>query len=431
VFWRKREIQPRADGRRDASVYALYAPKGGVGKTTLAVNLAVVLSERRRNRVLLIDADLQFGGIASALDLNENGVGPALNAFLAEGDWNLARRSLIEFTEGDSAVDVLPAPHNPWEAERIPQGAVRNLIEMARPNYDRILVDVHSSYNNATMETLDIADGILLIITPEAAVVRNARGFLHMIDPLGYLAKVSLVVNRYGDGLTLEQIRNQLGIEVQGTVESAGPLVVEATNVGRPLVVARPRASVSANIREVSNLILPAPTRAAAANGGGRPLPELDPSLADLPLSAFSPQRQAAGEPPVPEPSSGGRAEGSQATPEPSPAQSAGASRPCPNCGWMVLLMMTACPRCRTPMVEEDLAGGDPETPRIGQLLLRQGVLSAQDLETAMARQQEAERRGEDQPFGDLLVELGFATRERIEAALAQRQEGFTNLFRS
>src|SRR5262249_5777868 len=152
-----------------------------------------------------------------------------------------------------------------------PQGAVRNLIEMARPHYDHILVDVHSSYNNATMETLDIADGILLIITPEAAVVRNSRGFLHMIDPLGYLPKVSLVVNRYGNGLTLEQIRNQLGVEVGGTVESAGPLVVEATNVGRPLVVARPRASVSANIREVSNLILPAPTRVVAANGGGRP----------------------------------------------------------------------------------------------------------------------------------------------------------------
>jgi MinD-like ATPase involved in chromosome partitioning or flagellar assembly len=428
VFWRKREIQTRNDGRREASVYAVYAPKGGVGKTTLAVNLAVILSERRRHHVLLIDADLQFGGIGSALDLNENGVSPALNAFLAEGDWNLARRSLVEFSEGDSALDVLPAPHNPWEAERIPQGSVRNLIEMARPHYDRILVDVHSSYNNATMEALDIADGILLILTPEAAVVRNARGFLHMIEPLGYLPKVNLVVNRYGNGLTLDQIRTQLGIEVKGTVESAGPLVVEATNVGRPLVVARPRASVSANMREVANLILPAPARTAGANGGGRPLPELDPSLADLPLSAFSPRPQVAGESAGPATPSAARSEPPQ---PPAAAAPIAEARICPNCGWRVLPMLTACPRCRTPMVDADPPSADSTIPRLGQLLIKKGVLTARDLQSALARQQEGERLGEKRRFGDVLVELGYASREQIESAISQQQEEFQNLFRS
>ena len=66
---------------------ALFRAKGGQGATSVAVNLAVVLSERRRNRVLLIDADLQFGGIATALDLNENGVGPALKTVPSSLMW--------------------------------------------------------------------------------------------------------------------------------------------------------------------------------------------------------------------------------------------------------------------------------------------------------------------------------------------------------
>src|SRR6185295_11065700 len=167
-----------------ASVVAVFSPKGGVGRTTISVNVAVAAAQEGK-RVALVDASFQFGDVGVLLNLNPRNKSIAdLAGELQAGE---QYDSLDSFLVGHSSgVRVLLAPPTPEQAELINPAAVKQVLEALRGENDLVVVDCPSSFNETTIAVLDESDLILTLLTLEITSVKNMRLFLEVCEQLGY-----------------------------------------------------------------------------------------------------------------------------------------------------------------------------------------------------------------------------------------------------
>ena len=143
---------------------AVFGPKGGVGRSTIAVNLAVGLAQFYGQRVALLDADLWFGDLAVLLDLPRE---PSIADLVGFGEYldvDLLRRVLHPHSTG---VRVLCAPPQPVLVETIPAALPARVARVCRTPFDFVVVDTGASLDEHVVEVLDVADRILLVTTPE------------------------------------------------------------------------------------------------------------------------------------------------------------------------------------------------------------------------------------------------------------------------
>src|SRR5215218_2374292 len=167
-----------------ANVVAVFSPKGGVGRTTIAVNLAVAAAQSGK-RVGLIDASFQFGDVGVLLNLNPRNKSIADLAGELQGGGEAESLDTFMISHS-SGIRVLLAPPSPEQAELIGPGPIKKVIERARQDFDLIVVDCPSSFNDSTLAVLDEADLILTLLTLEITSVKNMRLFLEVCEQLGY-----------------------------------------------------------------------------------------------------------------------------------------------------------------------------------------------------------------------------------------------------
>src|SRR4051812_38485296 len=166
-----------------AAVTAVFSPKGGVGRTTIAVNLAVAAAQLGK-KVALVDASFQFGDVGVLLNLNPRNKSIAdLSHELQTGEAESLDTFMITHSSG---VRVLLAPPSPEQAELIGPVAVKKVLNALRGSFELIVVDCPSSFNEPTLAVLDEADLILTLLTLEITSVKNMRLFLEVSDQLGY-----------------------------------------------------------------------------------------------------------------------------------------------------------------------------------------------------------------------------------------------------
>ena len=174
---------------------AVFSPKGGVGRTTLAVNLAVAAATELGKRVVVMDGSFQFGDVGVLFNLNPKSNSIAdLIPVIEQGEID----SIDTFVQvHSSGVRVLLAPPSPEMAETITPAGVKQVLEHLRRNYDLVIVDCTAFFNDTTLAILDAADIILTMLSLEITSIKNMRLFLEVADQLGYEAgKVRLVLNR-------------------------------------------------------------------------------------------------------------------------------------------------------------------------------------------------------------------------------------------
>lgn len=246
-----------------ALVTAVFSPKGGVGRTTVAVNLAVAAAQTGK-RVALVDASFQFGDVGVLLNLNPRNKSIADLAAELKGE---ELESLDTFmVTHSSGVRVLLAPPSPEQAELINAAAVKQVLQKLRNEYDLIVVDCPSSFNEPTLAVLDEADLILTLLTLEITSVKNMRLFLEVSEQLGYEAdKIRLVLNRADStlGIRVADVESSIGRKVDHTIVSDGRSVVYALNRGVPFFLSNREAQVSQDIQRLATAITgPAPTAA-------------------------------------------------------------------------------------------------------------------------------------------------------------------------
>jgi pilus assembly protein CpaE len=257
--------------REPGQVIAVFSPKGGVGRTTVAVNLAVAAATDLNKKVVLVDASFQFGDVGVLLNLNPKGKSIAdLLPELEAGE----PESLDTFVVTHSAgIRVLLAPPSPETAELITPAAVRKIIEKLRYEADVVIVDCAAFFNDTTLGILDMADTILTMLSLEITSIKNMRLFLEVADQLGYeKGKVRLVLNR-GDsalGIRVTDVEQSIGRKVNDTITSDGRSVVYALNRGVPFYLSNKDAQVSQDILRLAKAVIGERTEVASADDAAK-----------------------------------------------------------------------------------------------------------------------------------------------------------------
>jgi len=237
-----------ADGE-PGQVVAVFSPKGGVGRTTLAVNLAVAAATELGRKVVLVDGSFQFGDVGVLLNLNPKNKSIAeLAPELEHGEPESLDTFVINHSTG---IRVLLAPPSPEMAELITPTGVKRVIEALRRQHDLVVVDCTSWFNETTLAILDIADVVLTMLSLEITSIKNIRLFLEVADQLGYEHdKIRLVLNRADStlGIRVADVEHSIGRKIDHTVVSDGRSVVYALNRGVPFFLSNREAQVSQDV---------------------------------------------------------------------------------------------------------------------------------------------------------------------------------------
>jgi pilus assembly protein CpaE len=245
-------------------VVAVYAPKGGVGKTTLAFNLAVAMAQRVGRRTALVDGSLQFGDLRALLRV------PADTPSIF--DLPTIRIQEDDFTSvlwrDPSGVDILLAPPRVEMAEMIGAADVEKALSFLRRLYDAIVIDMPSTLNDTTLALLDGSDVVLQIVTYDHTTIRNTVVAAEAFRAMGYAPeRIKYVVNRSdaSSGMDPSILDQALGRRPDFTVVSDGKLVVESNNQGVPFVLAAPDAKISVDVVRIATELAGATLAAAPA----------------------------------------------------------------------------------------------------------------------------------------------------------------------
>jgi len=258
-------------------VVAVFSPKGGVGRTTIAVNLAVAAQQSARGRVCLVDASLQFGDVGVLLNLNpkNKSVADLMPELEAGGEPESLDTFVINHSTG---IRVLLAPPSPEMAELVTAAGLRRVLEALRVRNDLVIVDCPASFNDVTLAVLDAADVVLTVLSLEITSIKNMRLFLEVADQLGYEKdKLQLVLNRADStlGIRVSDVEHSIGRKIDHTIVSDGRSVVYALNRGVPFVVSNREAQVSQDvIRIATSLTGPRAEPTAALSDERRQAPK-------------------------------------------------------------------------------------------------------------------------------------------------------------
>lgn len=234
------------DGDHDGHVLTVFSPKGGVGKTTMAVNLALALVQRGA-RVCVVDLDLAFGDVAITLQLiPDHTIAEAADS---ESSLDFALLSTL-LTQHDSGLQILAAPTHPEGRDRIPASLVRRVMQTLRRNFDFVVVDTPPGFDDQVLGALDETDECIVIATLDVPTIKNTKVALETMDLLNLLRDHRhLVLNRADEevGLSASNVEDILSMKVAASLPSA-TAVASATNHGQPIVLSKPEHPVSRSI---------------------------------------------------------------------------------------------------------------------------------------------------------------------------------------
>jgi pilus assembly protein CpaE len=242
----------------------VFAPKGGVGRTTIAFNLGVALGQHDQ-RVVLIDGSLQFGDLRSLLKVPIDS--PSILDLPTD---RIAESDLSDVIWRDpSGIDILLAPPRIEMAEMITARDLDKIISLLRRVYDVIVVDTSTTINDINLAFLDASDVILEVVTYDSTTIHNTIAMADTFRSIGYPAsKVRYLVNRVDSagGIDPNDLHRALGRVPEHQVVSGGQLVTRANNEGVPFILADATAQVSQDIRRMAAELLDG-VRATAVAG--------------------------------------------------------------------------------------------------------------------------------------------------------------------
>ncbi len=228
----------------DGRVITIASPKGGVGKTTVATNVAVGLAKRYPQQIVLVDLDVHFGDCASALNLEPEFTLPDTIQGAMTQDM-LTLKSLL--TRHDTGLYVVPGSDSPVAADTVTPKDISNLLTMLAKEFQFVVVDTAPGLSEHTLSVLDKANEIVLVTSLDVPGVRGLRKELETLDDLDMLLEARHVVVNFFDssrGLTIKDVQATIGEDVDIVLNQSN-LLPQSTNQGMPLLQANGRDPIT------------------------------------------------------------------------------------------------------------------------------------------------------------------------------------------
>lgn len=224
-------------GLAQGKLVTLYSSKGGVGTTTLAVNLAIAL-HNDDTRVVLVDGNLQFGDVA--VFVNEQGkntlseIAPRVDELDAE----IVQDIMIKHEP--SGIHILAAPQRPEQAENVSPEQFAKVLSFLRRLYAYIVIDTTPTLSDITLTVIDNSDAIVLVTTQEIPAIKNARLFLDLLQTMGVgRERIVFTMNKYDKriAITPQRVSENLKQEIAVVIPLDERIVIPAVNRGVPFVL--------------------------------------------------------------------------------------------------------------------------------------------------------------------------------------------------
>ena len=242
------------DWTRRASVVAVFNPKGGVGKTTVATNLASALVVRKGQKVLLVDGDTVTGHVTTSLGLEQ--VRTLAESLEDEAEGEPPETLLDIAAEHPSGLRVATLTSTPVHTELLDATHVGDAITTARRGFDFVVVDLHPSYSAINRAVFERADTILVPVTPDVPAIRAAVQLREIATSLGIRERLAMVVNRANSGVSVEDMERTVGMPALALIRSGGMLFVRAANEGRTVIDMFPRERITEDFSALADRIL-------------------------------------------------------------------------------------------------------------------------------------------------------------------------------
>ena len=238
---------------KDVNVISVIGASGGVGKTTVAVNLAASFAEFGL-KTCLVDFSLQYGDVGLFTNvkptftvydllLNNKDFTPNLNLFIEHINPNLF---------------VLPAPVLPEQADYITRSMISKLIRNLSTAFDVVIFDTPSIVNDLCLELYKLSQQLVLVSTKDLSSLKNSKLQLDILDKLGVADKIKLVINKYDSPKFVVEnnsVKRMLGIDVISAIPHTNTVVTNSINLGVPFIYSYPKEAISDALREIMSKV--------------------------------------------------------------------------------------------------------------------------------------------------------------------------------
>ncbi|GAA4095410.1 CpaE family protein [Nocardioides kongjuensis] len=258
--------------RQLGRVVTVFSPKGGVGKTTSSVNLALALTDRGARKVCLVDLDLAFGDVAITMQLF-----PTHSIEQAVGSEDSIDLAMLEglLTRHQDSLTVLAAPAHPDVRERVTPLLISRILRALRDGFDYIVVDTSPSFDDATLTALDETDECVIVATLDVPTLKNVKVALETMDMLSIArGHRHLLLNRADDevGISVDKVESILNMPVSAQVATAVDIAA-ATNAGTPIVSHKPGHPASLAYAHLAAAVTGEPVPAPSSGTAVQPEP--------------------------------------------------------------------------------------------------------------------------------------------------------------
>ncbi|MEA2682172.1 MAG: pilus assembly protein CpaE [Chloroflexota bacterium] len=235
-------------------VVAVYSGKGGVGRTTLCVNLASVLATDHHRRVVALDMDLQYGDLASMIPSPEEhpSLGDLVAAPVDDLDADFVATGMIE---GPGGFKVIACPPRPELSELVTAAHVTQILTILKQRFEIVLVDCGAHLADPTAAVMDMADTVLLLTSATTPALKSLRLAMELLRRLGMAeSKMQVVLNHPDDHADFsdEEVAANLSHHLAGSLPHDSKTAVVAIDSGEPFVYTRPRSGLAAGVRRLA-----------------------------------------------------------------------------------------------------------------------------------------------------------------------------------
>ena len=234
-----------------SKIITVYSNKGGIGKTTIAVNLAAELAKVTKDKGALVDLNLQLGDISTFLNLNPPFDVNYVIRRLIDKEENILIKGFEKYK--DLSLYVLSDPSYIEQSESITTQQITTLFSALKKVFPYIVVDMSSSIDSISLKILDSSDWIMFTTIVNIPAIRNAQRCLNLFRSRKYPSnKVKIVINRYmeNDEIKIEDIENTLGESVYWKIPNNYFTIMEAINKGVSISEVNAESNIGNSFRD-------------------------------------------------------------------------------------------------------------------------------------------------------------------------------------